>query len=175
MERITIELPIVKVNVGDNYLGSDYAKEHYEEGLFLIDDGISQLICAHDGNGCVWNMPCPVRLVQDGIERESAKRERERCVEVLEGIDERLKSMSNAITSNGKVLDFLRNEIVAHTSVVNEMWDGVVDDMKDNHKEVMMKLDDMPKSVGGEGVSILDVARSFAIIQKPELIKELNK
>jgi hypothetical protein len=30
-------------------------------------------------------------------------------------------------------------------------------------------------SKGGDGVNISDVARSFAVIQKPELIKELNK
>jgi hypothetical protein len=47
--------------------------------------------------------------------------------------------------------------------------------MKENHKEVMMKLGDMPKNVGGDGVNILDVARAAAVIQKPELIKELNK
>lgn len=175
MEKITIELPIVRVSVGDDYLGLDYAKEHYEEGLFLIDDGISQTLVVYDGVGCIWTMPCPVRLVQDGIEQESAKRERERYAEVLGGINELLKSMSNAITSNSKVLDLLWNETLGHSAVANEMWDGLADAMKENHNAVMMKLDDIPKSVGGEGVNILDVARSFAIIQKPELIKELNK
>lgn len=35
MERITIDLPVVKVNIEDNWCGCDYGKEHYEEGLFV--------------------------------------------------------------------------------------------------------------------------------------------
>lgn len=160
MEKITIELPIVRVNVGDNYLGSEYAKEHYEKGLFLTDDGISQLICVHDGNGCVWNMPCPVSLVQDGIEQESAKRERERCADVLEGIDKRLSLIARMVGECRDKCDGVINNFV-------EVRDDLIDTIDE-------KISGLPRS-SGEGVNILDVAKSFAVIQKPELIKELNK
>lgn len=174
MERITIELPVVRVNIEDNWCGCDYGKEHYEKGLFVIDDGISRYVAMWDGLS-LWHCPMPHDLIDNFIVERAIRDNDEVYHRDMEAIEERLKSMSNAITSNGKVLDMLRNEISAHTAVVNEMWDGVVDDMKENHKEVMMKFGDMPKNVGGEGVNILDVARSFAVIQKPELIKELNK
>ena len=35
------------------------------------------------------------------------------------------------------------------------------------------KIDDLGRSGGGDGVNVLDLAKSFAVIQKPELIKEL--
>jgi hypothetical protein len=174
MERITIELPIVKVRIEDPWCGCDYGKEHYEKGLFVIDDGISRYFAMWDGLS-LWHCPMPHSSIDKYIVERAISDNGEIYHRDMEAIKERLKSMSNAITSNGKVLDFLRNEISAHTAVVNEMWDGVVDDMKENHKEVMMKLGDMPKSVGGEGVNILDVARAAAVIQKPELIKELSK
>ena len=173
MERITIELPIVKVNVTDNWCGCDYGKEHYEVGLFVIDDGIARHFAMWDGLS-LWNCPMPHDLIDKYIVERAIGNNDEVYHRDMEAIEERLKSMSNAITSNGKMVESLRRDISAHTAVVNEMWDGVVDDMKENHKEVMMKLGDMPKGVGGEGVNLLDVARSFAVIQKPELIKELK-
>lgn len=146
MERITIDLPIIKVKVSDNYLGSDYAKEHYEEGLFLIDDGISQIFVVYDGVSSVWSLPCPTRLVQDVVGQENAKRERERCADVLEGINDRLSQIARMV---GKCRDDL-------IDTIDEKFSG------------------LPRSVS-EGVNILDVARAAAVIQKPELIKELNK
>lgn len=35
------------------------------------------------------------------------------------------------------------------------------------------KIDDLGRSGGSDGVNVLDLAKSFAVIQKPELIKEL--
>lgn len=174
MERITIDLPIVKVKIEDPWCGCDYGKEHYEEGLFVIDDGVACHFAMWDGLS-LWNCPMPHVLIDKYIVERAISDNDEVYHRDMEDIEVRLKSMSDAIARNGKVLDSLRDEISAHTVVVNEMWDGVVDDMKGNHKEVMMKLGDMPTGVVGEGVNILDVARSFAVIQKPELIKELNR
>lgn len=169
VKRLTFDLAVYEVGSADNWVTSDYAKEHFEKGAFIIHDGINYHFCTWNGGSeyvYANTMPNDVIL---GVMAKEIKKEAENALSEL------LLSMSNAITSNGKVLDSLRNDISAHTAVVNEMWDGVVDDMKENHKEVMMKLGDMPKNVSGEGVNILDVAKSFAVIQKPELIKELNK
>lgn len=172
MEKITIELPIVKVNVRDNYLSTEYAREHYTDGLFLVDDGIGQTLVVYDGVGCIWSMPCPVRLVKDGIEQESAKREREKCAEVLENMNNRLSQIARlvgetkdeVVKSETRIMDELsiQRDAEAHEFTL------VMEGMKGLH-------DAMPKGVGGEGVNILDVAKSFAVIQKPELIKELGK
>jgi hypothetical protein len=169
VKRLTFDLAVYEVSMTDNWCAPDYAKEHFEKGAFIVHDGINYHFCAWNGGSeYVYASPIPNDVIL-GIMAKEIKKEAENALSEL------LLSMSNAITSNGKVLDSLRNDISAHTAVVNEMWDGVVDDMKDNHKEVMMKLGDMPKNVGGEGVNILDVARAAAVIQKPELIKELNK
>lgn len=169
VNRLTFDLAVYEVSVTDNWAGPDYAKEHFEKGVFIVHDGVTYQFCSwNGGNEYVYTVGIPNDAIL-GVMAKEIKKSAENALSEL------LRSMSNAITTNGKVLDLLRNEISAHTAVVNEMWDGVVDDIKDNHKEVMMKLGDMPKNVGGEGVNILDVARSFAVIQKPELIKELSK
>lgn len=178
MERVTIELPIIKVNVGDNYLGSEYAKEHYEEGLFLLDDGIGQTLVVHDGVGCIWSMPCPVRLVQEGIEVEAARKERERCADVLENINNRLSQIARllgetkdeVVKSENRLTDTIVEQSarqITEFNILCDKGDGVIDAIDE-------RFSGLPHS-GGEGVNILDVARSFAVIQKPELIKELNK
>jgi hypothetical protein len=168
-KRLTFDLAVYEVSMTDNWTGPDYAKEHFEKGVFIVHDGITYQLCSWNGGSeYVYVVGIPTDFIL-GVMAKEIKKATENALSEL------LLSMSNAITTNRKVLDMLRDEISAHTAVVNEMWDGVVYDMKDNHKEVMMKLGDMPKNVGGEGVNILDVAKSFAVIQKPELIKELNK
>ena len=169
VKRLTFDLAVYEVGSTDNWGTPDYAKEHFEKGVFIVHDGINYLFCAWAG-GCeyVYTVGIPSDVIL-GVMAKEIKEATENALSEL------LRSMSSAITTNRKVLDMLRGEISAHTAVVNEMWDGVVEDMKDNHKEVMMKLGDMPKNVVGEGVNILDVARAAAVIQKPELIKELNK
>ena len=169
VKRLTFDLAVYEVSMTDNWCAPDYAKEHFEKGVFIVHDGINYQFCSwNGGSGYVYTVGIPTDFIL-GVMAKEIKKEAENAFSEL------LLSMSNAIKNNGKVLDSLRHDISAHTAVVNEMWDGVVDDMKENHKEVMMKLGDMPKSAGGEGVNILDVAKSFAVIQKPELIKELNK
>lgn len=169
VKRVVFDLAVYEVQLTDNWCAADYAKEHFEKGVFIVHDGINYMFCSWSGGSeYVYSIGIPSDVIL-GVMAKEIKKEAENAFSEL------LLSMSNAIKSNGKVLDSLRNEISAHTAVVNEMWDGVVDGMKENHKEVMMKFGDMPKNVGGEGVNILDVARAAAVIQKPELIKELNK
>lgn len=169
IKRVVFDVAVYEVQVTDNWCAPDYAKEHFEKGAFIVHDGVTYQFCSWSGGSeYVYTVGIPSDFIL-GVMAKEIKKEAESAFSEL------LLSMSNAITSNRKVLDSLRNDISAHTAVVNEMWDGVVDDMKENHKEVMMKLGNMPKNVGGEGVNILDVAKSFAVIQQPELIKELNK
>ena len=169
VKRVVFDLAVYEVSMTDNWASPDYAKEHFEKGVFIVHDGVCYQLCSWSGGSeYVYMVGIPADVIL-GVMAKEIKKETENALSEL------LLSMSNAIASNGKVLDSLRHEIDAHVAIVNEMWDGVVDDMKEKHMEVMMKLGDMPKNVGGEGVNILDVAKSFAVIQKPELIKELNK
>ena len=49
-----------------------------------------------------------------------------------------------------------KDEVVTRTTVIED------------------KIDDLGRCGGGDGVNVLDLAKSFAVIQKPELIKELK-
>ena len=168
VKRLTFDLAVYEVSVTDNWGAPDYAKEHFEKGAFIVHDGISYQFCSWDGGSeYVYTVGIPNDVILGVMEKEIKK-------EAENALSELLLSMSNAIASNGRVLDSLRGEVNSYWSLVNESWDAIVDDMKDRHKEVMMRLDNMPKNVGGEGVNILDVAKSFAVIQNPELIKELK-
>ena len=169
VKRVTFDLAVYEVGSSDNWVIPDYAKEHFEKGAFLVHDGINYHFCTWNGGSeYVYANVMPNDVVLSVMAKEIKK-------EAENALSELLLSMSNAIASNGRVLDSLRGEVNSYWSLVNESWDAIVDDMKDRHKEVMMKLGDMPKNVGGEGVNILDVAKSFAVIQNPELIKELSK
>lgn len=162
MEKITVEIPIISVKSNEPYFGAEYAKEHYKEGLFLVDDGIGQSLCVYDGVGYVWNMPFPVSLLQDGIEVEAAKKERERCADVLEGINDRLDVIEKLCNDTNSEMYKQKESRVKGFKALSERFDSIEG-----------KLSNVSK--GGEGVNILDVARAAAVIQKPELIKELNK
>ena len=49
MERITIELPIVRIEANSPLFSSDFAKEHYDVGLFIVDDGVMRHLVFFDG------------------------------------------------------------------------------------------------------------------------------
>jgi hypothetical protein len=159
MEKITVEIPIISVKSNEPYFGNEYAKEHYKEGLFLVDDGIGQSLCVYDGVGCVWNMPCPVRLLQDGIEKEATEKERERHEEILENINNRLAQLARLVNECRDKCDGVINNFV-------EVRDDLIDTIDE-------KFSKMPQS--SSGVDVLDLAKGLAVIQKPELIKELSK
>lgn len=158
MERITIELPIVRVNAEDPWYGCDYGKEHYEKGLFVIDDGVGRHFAMWDGLS-LWNCPIPHDLIDNFIVERAISNNDEIYHRDMEAIEERLSQIA-------RVVDECRDKC---DGVINNLFD-VRDDLIDTIDE---KFSELPRS-SGEGVNILDVARSFAVMQKPELIKELK-
>lgn len=159
MERITIDLPIVKVRVEDPWCGSDYGKEHYKEGLFVIDDGISRYFGMWDGLS-LWHCPIPHDLIDKFIVERAISNNDEVYHRDMEAIEERLDRIARMVGECRDKCDGVINNFV-------EVRDDLIDTIDE-------KFSGLPRN-SGEGVNILDVARSFAIIQKPELIKELNK
>lgn len=171
MEKITIELPIVKVNVGDSWYSCDYGKEHYERGLFVIDDGIGRHLGMWDGLS-LWNCPMPHDIIDKYITEKAIRNNDEIYHRDMEAIGDRLSQIARlvgeikdeVVKSETRVVDQLDSQRDAEAHEFTLIMEG----MKGLHEA-------MPKNVVGEGVNILDVARSFAVIQKPELIKELGK
>jgi tetrahydromethanopterin S-methyltransferase subunit G len=161
MERITIELPIVKVRIEDPWCGCDYGKEHYEEGLFVIDDGISRYLGMWDGLS-LWHCPMPHGLIDKYIVERAISDNDEVYHRDMEAIEERLDRIEKLCSDTNGEMYKQKESRVKGFKALSERFDSI----EDKFSEV---------SKGSEGVNILDVARSFAIIQNPELIKELNK
>lgn len=170
MDRITIDLPIVKVNVEDNWYGCDYGKEHYERGLFVIDDGINRHFGMWDGLS-LWNCPMPHDLIDKYIVERAIGANDEIYHRDMEAIEERLSQIA-------RLLGETKDEVVKGEA---RLMDVIVEEgkVRDSEFDTLRDgLEALECSRGGGdmcGVNILDVAKSFAVIQKPELIKELNK
>lgn len=170
MEKITIEIPIVKIEPNSPIFDRDFAKEHYEVGLRILDDGVMHHMVYYDGM-CVNAFPCP----NDVIERYLI----EKAISDNDAIYHRdMTAIENRLAQIARLVGETKDEVVkSETRLMDELssqrdaeaheFTLIMEDMKGLH-------DAMPKSCGG-GVNILDVAKSYAVIQKPELIKELNK
>lgn len=66
-----------------------------------------------------------------------------------------MKEIENRLQQIARLTGECKDEVVTRTTVIED------------------KIDDLGRSGGGDGVNVLDLAKSFAVIQKPELIKEL--
>jgi hypothetical protein len=158
MERITIELPIVKVEANSPIWSNDFAKEHYEFGLFIVDDGIMRHLVFYDGCG-VSNCPCPNDVVEKYVVENTTMALDAIYHRDMEELEKRLDRIESKIRECRDKCDGVINNFV-------EVRDDLIDTIDE-------RFSNMAKS--GDGVSVLDVAKGFAIIQKPELIVELNK
>ena len=158
MERITIELPVVKVESGSPIWSSDFAKEHYENGLFIVDDGVMRNLVFYDGCG-VCNCPCPNDVIEKYIVEKTTMELDAIYHRDMEELEKRLDRIESKIRECRDKCDGVINNFV-------EVRDDLIDTIDE-------RFSNMAKS--GDGVSVLDVAKGFAIIQKPELIVELNK
>lgn len=173
VKRLTFDLAVYEVGSADNWVTSDYAKEHFEKGAFIIHDGINYHFCTWNGGSeYVYANIMPNDVIL-GVMAKEIKKEAENSIgEVLENINNRLSQIA-------RLTEECKDEVVKSATRVVDQLDSQRDAEAHEFTLVMdgMKglYDAMPKNVGGEGVNILDVARAAAVIQKPELIKELNK
>lgn len=163
MEKICLELPIFNVDRSQNWGSEEYAKEHEfpKDKPFITDDGAGYWFCVFDGR---WVNQLP--LPKDIFETRLAKMAEE---SILGRVCDRLEQIARltgeckdeVVKSETRIMDELsiQRDVDAHNFTL------IMEGMKGLH-------DAMPKSCGG-GVNILDVAKSYAVIQKPELIKEL--
>lgn len=149
MEKICLELPLCKVRDDEPWAGSAYIKEHFPKGCFIIDDGYIYHFAWHDGNGYMNEMGLDRDLVQNAIVESARQAEFMKSFDIIEEIENRLQQIA-------RLTGECKDEVVTRTTVIED------------------KIDDLGRCGGGGGVNILDVAKSYAVIQKPELIKELK-
>ena len=170
MEKICIELPIVRVETISPIFSSDFAKEHYEVGMFILDDGIARHMMHYDGT-YVNAFACPHEVIEKFIVERAVIDNDEIYHRDMEAIEDRLAQIARLV---GETKDEVRK---SETRIMDEL--SSKRDAEAHEFTLIMEgmnglHDAMPKSCGG-GVNILDVAKSYAVIQKPELIKELSK
>ena len=171
MEKICLELPLCRVRDDEPWASPDYIKEHFPKGCFIIDDGYNYRFALHNGQGYINEMGIDRDLVQGAIVENARYDEFMKGFNIIEEIENRLQQIARltgeckdeVVKSETRIMDELSSQRDAEAHEFTLIIEG----MKGLH-------DAMPKSCG-EGVNILDVAKSYAVIQKPELIKELNK
>lgn len=173
VKRLTFDFAVYEVSMTANWTGTDYAKEHFEKGVFIVHDGISYQLCSWNGGSeYVYAIGIPNDVILGVMAKEIKKGAESALGEVLENINNRLSQIA-------RLTGECKDEVVKSATRVVDQLDSQRDAEAHEFALVMEGMkglhDAMPKSVGGEGVNILDVAKSFAVIQKPELIKELNK
>ena len=158
MEKICLELPLCRVRDDEPWASSDYINEHFPKGCFIIDDGYNYRFAWHNGQGYINEMGIDRDLVQGAIV-ENARRD------VMKEIENRLQQIARLVGET-------KDEVVRSETRVVDQMDSQSGDFTLIMEAIKGLYDVIPKSCGG-GVNILDVAKSYAVIQKPELIKEL--
>lgn len=151
MKRIYLELPIVKVDPSSGWQSKEYAAEHFEKGLFIADDGVMYHLVFYQDD---W--PTMVPTPKEQIEAALVEEARQSGIAEVNGdIANDIDDIKDKLDKCLAWMDRVNDEVVSRTQ-------GIED-----------KIDDLGRYGGGGGVNILDVAKSYAVIQKPELIKEL--
>lgn len=166
MEKICLELPIISVDRSQNWGNEEYAKEHEfpKDKPFIVDDGACYWFCIFDGRW-VNQLVVPKNIFEIHLAKMAEESILGRVCDRLEQIARLTGECKDEVVKSAtRVVDQLDSQRDAEAHEFALVMEG----MKGLH-------DAMPKSVGGEGVNILDVARAAAVIQKPELIKELSK
>lgn len=148
MKKIYLELPIVKVDPANNWQSKDYAREHFEKGLFIADDGVLYHLVFYQDEWPTM-MPIPKEQIEAALVEEARQ---SGIAEVNGDIANDIDDIKDKLDKCLAWMDRVNDEVVSRTQ----------------------SIEDKLMSGSGGGVNILDVAKSYAVIQKPELIKELK-
>ena len=152
MKKIYLELPIVKVDPSSRWQSKEYAQEHFEKGMFLVDDGIVYHFVHYFEE---W--PTMILIPKEQIEDAFLEEARQSGIAEVNGdIANDIDVIKDKLDKCLAWMDRVNDEVVSRTQAIED------------------KIDDLGRCGGGEGVNVLDLAKSFAVIQKPELIKELK-
>lgn len=152
MKKIYLELPIVKVDPSSGWQSKEYAQEHFEKGMFLVDDGIAYHFVHYFEE---W--PTMILIPKEQIEDAFLEEARQSGIAEVNGeIACDIDKIKDRVEQIARLVNETKDEVVTRTTVIED------------------KIDDLGRSGGSDGVNVLDLAKSYAVIQKPELIKELK-
>lgn len=180
-EKICIELPIVRVEQSSPIFSTDFAKEHYEVGLFITDDGVMRHLMYYDGI-YVNAIPCPHDVFEKYLAEKAIIDNEAIYHRDMEAIEERLAVIEKLCSESNEEL----RAVNASLDVIEKGEDLIIDKIhekdkenKEDHTSMMNFWHELrlKKELGGcdNGTNVIDIAKAFAVISKPELIKELSK
>lgn len=94
VKRVVFDLAVYEVQVTDNWCAPDYAKEHFEKGVFIVHDGINFLFCSWGGGSeFVYTVGIPNDVILGVMAKEIKKEAENALSEVLENINDRLSQI----------------------------------------------------------------------------------
>lgn len=159
-KEITIKLPIIKVKQNVDIYSCDWAKDNTPEGMYILDNGIIRFLCFRHLDFSPNCMELPTDIYDSAIAHEVQETT---LVQVLEA----LNSMLEALKDNSNKTQFIIDEI----DHIQKESSSAVDKVS---SELLLALE-KAKSIGqGGAVSPLEIAKAMAVIQQPELIKEIR-
>lgn len=175
---INLKLPLIKVSAEDHWRSVDFVKENYPKGCFIIDDGTYYYLVSHDGSGYICDMLIERGFVIDAIVEDARFDEFKKSFDIIEEIENRLQQIARVcgetkdevIKSEVRLTETIAEQSARQITEFNTIREGM--EILEKGENIIMEFIQESKG-SGNGVNILDVAKSFAVIQKPELIEKL--
>ena len=169
MEKICLELPIVKVDPANNWQSKDYAREHFEKGLFIADEGVLYHLVFYQDEWPTM-MPIPKEQIEAALVEEARQ---SGIAEVNGDIANDIDKIKDRVEQIARLVNETKDEV---RKSENRLTDTIVEQSARQITEFNILRDGLESAKRGnnDGTNVLDVARAFAVISKPELIKELK-
>lgn len=159
-KEITIKLPIIKVKQNADIYSFDWAKENTPEGMYIIDNGILRFLCFRHLDYAPNCMELPTDIYDYAITNEAKQSALEKILAVFDSRFNEIREISNKTQLAIDETSHLREESL------------VAIDKATTH--ILTALENA-KAVGQSGAaSPLEIAKALAVIQQPELIKEIR-
>ena len=159
-KEITIKLPIIKVKQNVDIYSYDWAKDNTPEGMYILDNDIVRWLCFRHLKYSPNCMELPNGIYDYAITNEARQSALEKVLAVLDSMFNEIREISNKTQLAIDETSHLREESL------------VAIDKATTH--ILTALENA-KAVGQSGAaSPLEIAKALAVIQQPELIKEIR-
>lgn len=159
-KEIVLKLPIIENKKNADIYSVDWAKDNTPEGMYIVNTGIVYFLCYRHSDLLPNCMEIPVDIITNAIAHEVQETTLAQVLAALNSMLEALKDNSNKTLLAINETSHLREESL------------VAIDKATTH--ILTALENA-KAVGQSGaVSPLEIAKAMAVIQQPELIKEIR-
>lgn len=155
-KEITIKLPIIKIKQNVDIYSYDWVKDNTPEGMYILDNGIVRWLCFRHLDYSPNCMELPTDIYDSAITNEARQSALDKILAVFESRFKEVGEISNKAQFIIDQIDANHNENAANISK-------------------LMTAIENAKAVGqSSAASPLEIAKALAVIQQPELIKEIR-